>query len=183
LHSHWHPPTWTRRGDQQTVLGSELSLLTYSGAGAAKGDRAATRQVDPQCKNSFENEGRCLGHLPSRHFSIDDESYLTVGCSTELGECPQSTASRSGCASELLVPPVAAVWNLGASAPLPQSSATEPTEDAGRRAGLSAQRGALSILGHSLEQACLRVTSSKSQHTRAVSRSALRQVRFEVCCE
>ena len=54
----------------------------------------------------------------ARHFSADDQSDLTVGCSS-LGSAFQ--VLQRVCASELLV------WNLGASAPLPQSSTKETT--------------------------------------------------------
>ena len=54
----------------------------------------------------------------ARHFSADDQSDLTVGCSS-LGSAFQ--VLQRACASELLV------WNLGASAPLPQSSTKETT--------------------------------------------------------
>ncbi len=57
------------------------------------------------------------------NFSADDQPDLTVGCSSLGSARPLSAFQvlQRACASELLV------WNLGASAPLPQSSTKETT--------------------------------------------------------
>jgi hypothetical protein len=72
----------------------------------------------------------------ARHFSADDQSDLTVGCSS-LGSAFQ--VLQRACASELLV------WNLGASAPLPQSSTKETT--AGEEIVVSGSKRAFSPCG------------------------------------
>lgn len=72
----------------------------------------------------------------ARHFSADDQSDLTVGCSS-LGSAFQ--VLQRACASELLV------WNLGASTPLPQSSTKETT--AGEEIVVSGSKRAFSPCG------------------------------------
>ena len=68
--------------------------------------------------------------------AADDQSDLTVGCSS-LGSAFQ--VLQRVCASELLV------WNLGASAPLPQSSTKETT--AGEEIVVSGSKRAFSPCG------------------------------------
>ena len=80
----------------------------------------------------------------ARHFSADDQSDLTVGCSS-LGSAFQ--VLQRACASELLV------WNLGASAPLPQSRLMNiliqfgRSLKFGRKFGLQAEQGGQPRMG------------------------------------
>ena len=76
-------------------------------------------QLSATVRSQFGDHRTSRSPPAAQHgISADDQSDLTVGCSS-LGSAFQ--VLQRVCASELLV------WNLGASAPLPQSSTKETT--------------------------------------------------------